>query len=80
MLANGSGIIDSGYRDTMKGAFRCFSEEVYVVEPHTRLLQICHGILCPIKVVLLPFGQELSSTERGTGGFGSTGIVGVETR
>jgi dUTP pyrophosphatase len=76
MLANGAGIIDSGYRDSLKAAFRSF-EENYVVEPHTRLLQICHGTLCPIEVVLLPFGDELSETERGTGGFGSTGIVGI---
>jgi len=71
MLANHTGIIDSGYRGSLIGAFRSFSNEQYKVEAGTRLLQICHPTLCPIYVVL---ADELSSTERGEGGFGSTGV------
>jgi dUTP pyrophosphatase len=71
MLANHTGIIDAGYRGPLIGAFRNLGEE-YVVEEHTRLLQVCHPSLCPIYVTLVN-ENELSSTERGEGGFGSTG-------
>lgn len=71
MLANHVGIIDSGYRGDLIGAFRCLDKE-YNVESNTRLLQICHPSLCPVYVVIVP-ESELSNTERGSGGFGSTG-------
>jgi dUTP pyrophosphatase len=45
----------------------------YVVEKHSRLFQICHSSLCPVFVVLVP-ESELNSSERGEGGFGSTGV------
>lgn len=48
----------------------------YVVEKHTRLFQICHPTLCPVYVVLVD-ESELNSSERGEGGFGSTGAKGV---
>jgi len=72
MLANHTGIIDSGYRGPLIGAFRNLQGEEYVVEEHTRLLQVCHPSLCPIYVVLSN-ENELSSTARAEGGFGSTG-------
>ena len=78
MLANHTGIIDAGYRGSLIGAFRWLrgestSQEAYVVEKNTRLVQICHPTLCPIYVVMVD-ENELSSTERGAGGFGSTGV------
>lgn len=82
MLANHVGIIDSGYRGNLIAAVRKFPENNssistnYVVEKHTRLFQICHPTLCPIFVVLVP-ESELNSSERGEGGFGSTGVTGV---
>tara|TARA_B110000967_G_C18901727_1_gene576002 strand:- start:3625 stop:4182 length:558 start_codon:yes stop_codon:yes gene_type:complete len=73
MLANHTGIIDLGYRGDLIGAFRNLSpDQQYHIEKNTRLLQICHPSLCPIYVVIVP-ENELSDTERGTGGFGSTG-------
>lgn len=72
MLANHTGIIDSGYRGFLIGAFRNIMSEEYIVEEHTRLLQVCHPSLCPIYVVLSN-EDELSSTVRAEGGFGSTG-------
>jgi dUTP pyrophosphatase len=72
MLANHTGIIDAGYRGSLIGAFRNLLGEEYVVEEHTRLLQVCHPSLCPIYVVLSD-EDELSSTARAEGGFGSTG-------
>jgi dUTP pyrophosphatase len=75
MLANNTGIIDSGYRGSLIGAFRWLrtNSDNYTVEQNTRLVQICHPSLCPIYVVLVN-EEDLSSTERGDGGFGSTGI------
>ena len=91
MLANHTGIIDSGYRGWIIGAFRNLSaynsvlngcicdnnEYSYRVEKHTRLLQICHPSLCPIYVEMVDNEEYLSTTERGEGGFGSTGITGA---
>jgi dUTP pyrophosphatase len=79
MLANHVGIVDSGYRGSLIGAFRMLlpldstEDESYTVEKYTRLLQICHPSLCPVFVVFVD-EEQLSSTERGAGGFGSTGV------
>jgi dUTP pyrophosphatase len=78
MLANHTGIIDSGYRGRMIGAFRWLKsseqhETCYTIEKGTRLLQICHPSLCPILIHMVDSIDDLSTTERGAGGFGSTG-------
>ena len=72
MLANSVGIIDAGYRGNLLGAFRSFSSQTYFVDEYTRHLQITNPTLTPI-VVQIVTANELSSTERGSGGFGSTG-------
>jgi len=73
MLANQVGIIDSGYRGFLMGAFRNLNSPTpYEIEKHTRLLQICHPSLCPIYVIMVD-EASLSTTSRGDGGFGSTG-------
>lgn len=76
ILANHTGIIDSGYRGNLMGAFKWLKPENsdtsnYIVEPYTRLLQVCLPSLHPIYVMLVD-ESELSSTIRGAGGFGST--------
>ena len=71
MLANHTGIIDSGYRGNLKGAFRNLDpNSEYTMEVNTRVLQICHPSLCPVRVFLQDF---VTKTSRGEGGFGSTG-------
>lgn len=77
MLANHVGVIDAGYRGSIIGAFRWIAntdcqDETYVVQKDTRLVQLCHPSLCPIFVVLVE-ESALTSSERGAGGFGSTG-------
>lgn len=75
MLSNHTGIIDSGYRGSIIGAFRNLDTQTACrVDKYTRLLQICHPSLCPIFVVFVD-ENELTTTERQSGGFGSTGIV-----
>ena len=81
MLANHTGIIDAGYRGNLIGAFRLLekpeNQDTYSVEKDTRLLQIVHPSLCPIFVVIVD-EYELTPTDRGAGGFGSTGLVGLK--
>jgi dUTP pyrophosphatase len=72
ILANHVGIIDSGYRGFLIGAFRNLNITSYTIEKHNRLLQVCHPSLYPVHVVMVD-ESELSTTSRGEGGFGSTG-------
>ena len=72
MLSNHLGVIDSGYRGFLIGAFRNLSATSYNVEKDQRLVQVCSPDLKPFLVTLVD-ETFLSITERGTGGFGSTG-------
>lgn len=79
MLANTTGIIDSGYRGNLIAAVRYLPvkpDDVYAAEFGTRLFQICHPQLTPVFVVMVS-ENELSATARGSGGFGSTGVSGA---
>ena len=69
-LANSVGIIDAGYRGNIIACVDNIKNEPYTITQGDRLFQICAGNLEPIvfKVV-----EELSNTQRGSGGFGSTG-------
>lgn len=71
-LANSVGIIDSGYRGNLIGVFDVKDNKINV-EKYTRLLQICSPTLDPINVELVSSLDELGLTDRGSGGFGSTG-------
>ena len=74
MLANQTGIIDSGYRGNIIGAFRNLScgPLTFIVEKHTRLLQICAHDLRPILIEIVD-SSFFETTSRSDGGFGSTG-------
>lgn len=78
-LANSVGIIDSGYRGNLGAKFD--EKEGWVgweCEEYHRLLQICSGTLKPFRVVIVDTVEDLNKygdTERGEGGFGSTGKV-----
>tara|TARA_B110000967_G_scaffold195330_1_gene224725 strand:- start:922 stop:1161 length:240 start_codon:yes stop_codon:yes gene_type:complete len=70
-MSNSVGIIDSGYRGHLIGMVDNLSDEDYIVEKGTRLFQVCSPSLNnPIKLSIV---QELSDTQRGDGGIGSTG-------
>jgi dUTP pyrophosphatase len=87
MLANSVGLIDSGYRGELAAAFRCFGGSVVGGIVHSlvrddckmaegaRLVQAVAFDGKPMRVVLLGDDEELDTTERGEGGFGSTGQV-----
>ena len=74
ILANSMGIIDSGYNGELQAAFYNTSEQPYIIQQLDRLVQICSGDLTPFtKIQLNPAGSKPSETDRGEGGFGSTG-------
>ena len=66
-LKNSVGVIDSGYRGEIMMRF-CKSHEFY--EAGEKIGQL---IIIPYPTIYLEEVEELSSTERGEGGFGSTG-------
>lgn len=72
-LANSVGIIDAGYRGNIMAMFDSRSP-YFKVNPLERYAQICAPNLCPVLVELVDKVEDLSApTERGSGGFGSTG-------
>ena len=74
-LANNVGIIDSVYRGSLGGMFDVlYSNEPKKCDKGTRLLQICTRTLEPFKIVIVDNDISLTSTQRNTGGFGSTGM------
>jgi dUTP pyrophosphatase len=79
-LANNTGIIDSGYRGNLMGAFdnicRPGSKDQHgtweqELNMYGRMLQICMPDLSPFKVEIV---ETLDDTSRGAGGLGSTGV------
>jgi dUTP pyrophosphatase len=71
-MANSVGIIDSGYRGDIIAALDNKSEHQFNIEKGQRLVQICPPNLeYPLWIELV---NELDNTERGAGGFGSTGV------
>ena len=70
ILANSMGLIDAGYRGNLMGVFYNTSDEPFLVEKGTRVLQICGPLLSSVSFELV---ECLSETSRGTGGYGSTG-------
>lgn len=70
ILANSVGIIDCDYRGPIIAAFKLHDADFYEAKEKSRLCQICAPTLAPIEVYLV---DALDETERGEGGFGSTG-------
>lgn len=75
-MANSVGIIDAGYRGNIMAKVDNISGEDYTIKAGTRLFQICMPDLGPFSVQI---GAVAKNTERGAGGFGSTGPMGPTT-
>jgi dUTP pyrophosphatase len=73
ILSNGVGVIDSGYRGTIQATFNKYpmydATRVYAVND-----RICQLVVVECPKVMLNLVDELDDTERGIGGFGSTGL------
>ena len=68
IVLNGVGVIDSDYRGNIKIALKNISENRYTIDIGDRIAQL---VILP--VILCDFVDSWNDTERGTGGFGSTG-------
>lgn len=68
--ANSVGIIDADYRGEISIAYENISCSDYMIFRGDRIAQL---IIVPIAVVDVEVAQTLSKTERGAGGYGSTG-------
>lgn len=70
-LANNQGIIDAGYRGELMIALDNITHKQWELDPGTRLVQACQSNLIPFKTLIV--NEDFEATERGAGGFGSTG-------
>ena len=68
--ANCVGVIDSGYRGELKVRLKDIGNTKQKYELGDRIAQI---IILPVPNVVFVESEELDQTERGDGGFGSTG-------
>ena len=81
-MANSVGIIDAGYRgevmavvdniDSANNDLKACLDRY--APPMSRIFQICSPTLDPFLVRIVEHEDELGITERGSGGFGSTGV------
>lgn len=69
-LSNGVGVIDSDYRGEIKVGLINQGDADFTVEPGERIAQM---VIMPVLQPQIELVQTLSDTERGAGGFGSTG-------
>lgn len=69
-LSNGVGVIDSDYRGEVCVGLCNVSGKEYTITPGERVAQM---VISPVSLMPVCEVEELSSTERGEGGFGSTG-------
>lgn len=70
-LSNGIGVIDSDYRGEISVGLFNSSKEPFTVERGERIAQL---MFMPVETAVFLPASDLDETERGEGGFGSTGI------
>ncbi|WAM30552.1 dUTP diphosphatase [Caldicellulosiruptor naganoensis] len=70
-VLNSPGTIDSDYRGEIGVILINLGREPFVLKRGDRIAQM---VICKYEKVEIEEAQELSETERGDGGFGSTGI------
>lgn len=69
-LANGVGVVDSDYRGEVCVGLCNVSDKPYTIEPNERIAQM---VIAPVIIPEIEETDELDDTQRGEGGFGSTG-------
>lgn len=69
-LPNSPGTIDADYRGEIGVILMNLGQEPFIVEPGDRIAQM---VVAPVARVAWSEAEELDATERGEGGFGSTG-------
>lgn len=71
IVKNAPGTVDSDYRGNIGIILHNLSDEPFTVNEGERIAQ---GAIARVEQVEIIEATELSDTERGTGGFGSTGL------
>lgn len=71
-LSNGVGVIDSDYRGEICVGLCNLSSSPYTVTPGERIAQL---VIMPVAICDIDVVSDLDDTQRGSGGFGSTGRV-----
>ena len=69
------GTIDSDYRGEVHAILINHSKSIFTIKPNDRIAQV---VVCPVIRAEWYLTNELSETERGEGGFGSTGVSDVK--
>ena len=69
-VLNTPGTIDADYRGEIKVILINLGKEKFIIKNGDRIAQM---VICPVVQADLEEVEELSDTERGSGGFGSTG-------
>ena len=71
-VLNTPGTIDADYRGEIKVILINLSKETFIVENGARIAQM---VVCPVIKAKLKEVDSLDNTSRGSGGFGSTGMI-----
>ena len=71
IVLNSPGTIDSDYRGEIKVILMNLSSEDFIINDNDRIAQL---VLSKYEKAELVLSDELDQTERGSGGFGSTGV------
>ncbi len=66
-----AGVVDSGYRGEVKIALHNLSKETFQIEKGMKIAQM---LIQPVESKEIIEVEELEDSERGKGGFGSTGL------
>ncbi|MCB0364371.1 MAG: dUTP diphosphatase [Bdellovibrionaceae bacterium] len=69
-LVNAPGTVDADYRGEVKVILINFGQQTVIINDQDRIAQL---VLCPVLQAELEAVTDLGETERGEGGFGSTG-------
>ncbi len=68
-VLNSPGTIDADYRGEVKVLLINLGRKTLLIKPGDRIAQL---VIAPVSMMDIVIQEELSETERGTGGFGST--------
>lgn len=75
-VLNAPGTIDSDYRGEVCVILINHGREPFTIEPGMRIAQL---VFAPVTTVTFERAEEVAATRRGAGGFGSTGILSMNT-
>lgn len=73
-LSNCVPIIDSDFRSSVKLKIINHGHEPFIIENSDRVAQAMVEKVLPVEFIVVDKKEDLSKTDRGEGGFGSTGV------